>query len=109
MRQYVTHLVASVHLLAAGGPTVTVHPNTTTLPGINTLNGIVGSLLTIGLIAALAGLVIAAIVWSLGHHSSNPQLAGRGKAGVLVAFAAAVLIGGAVVLTNFFAGIGGKL
>jgi len=108
MRQHVTHLVASVHLLAAG-PTVTVHPNTTTLPGISTLNGIVGSLLTIGLIAALAGLVLAAIVWSLGHHSSNPQLAGRGKAGVLVAFAAAILIGGAVVLTNFFAGIGGKL
>jgi hypothetical protein len=50
----------------------------------------------------LAGLVLAAIVWAIGSHSSNPHLAGRGKSGVLVAFVAAVLIGGANVLVDFF-------
>jgi hypothetical protein len=89
--------------------TVNISPNTTGLPGIGSLNNIVGALLTIGLIAALAGLVVAAIVWSLGSHSSNPQLAGRGKTGVLVAFGAAVLVGGAMTLINFFAATGGSI
>jgi hypothetical protein len=79
-----------------------VSPNTTGLPGIGTLNTIVGALLTVGLVACVAGLVIAAIVWAIGTHSSNPGLSGRGKSGVLVAFAAAILIGGANVLVDFF-------
>lgn len=79
-----------------------VSPNTTGLPGINTISNIVGALLTIGLIACVAGLVIAAIVWAIGSHSSNPNLASRGKTGVLVALVAAILIGGANVLVDFF-------
>jgi hypothetical protein len=46
--------------------------------------------------------VIAAIVWAVGHHSANPTLASRGRSGVLVAFAAAILLGGANVLIDFF-------
>lgn len=79
-----------------------VSPNSTGLPGIQSINDIVGALLTIGLIACVAGLVIAAIVWAIGSHSSNPSLAGRGKTGVLVALVAAILIGGANVLVDFF-------
>jgi hypothetical protein len=79
-----------------------VSPNSTGLPGISSLSNIVGALLTIGLIACVAGLVIAAIIWAIGTHSSNPYLAGRGKSGVLVAFVAAILIGGANVLVDFF-------
>ncbi|HTX00849.1 MAG TPA: DUF6112 family protein [Acidimicrobiales bacterium] len=86
-----------------------VTPNTTGLPGISEAEAIVGALLTIGLIASLAGLVLAAIVWALGHHSSNPHLAGRGKTGVLVALGAAMLIGGAEVLITFFSGAGANL
>ena len=77
-------------------------PIRTGLPGISTLSNMVGALLTVGLIACVAGLVLAAIVWAIGSHSSNPHLAGRGKSGVLVAFVAAVLIGGANVLVDFF-------
>jgi hypothetical protein len=83
-----------------------VSPNSTGLPGISTLSNIVGALLTIGLIACVAGLVIAAIVWAIGTHSSNPHLSSRGKTGVLVAFAAAILIGGANVLVDFFVATG---
>jgi len=88
---------------------VNVSPNTTGLPGISELQSIVGALLTVGLIGALAGLALSAIVWAVGNHSSNPALAGRGKTGVLVAFVAAALVGGAVVLINFFAGAGAQL
>jgi len=88
---------------------VNVTPNTTGLPGITELQNIVGALLTLGLIGALAGLALSSIIWAVGNHSSNPTLAGRGKTGVLVAFVAAALIGGAVVLINFFAGAGAKL
>jgi len=86
-----------------------VSPNTSGLPGITEAENIVGALLTFGLIASLAGLVIAAIVWALGHNSSNPHLAGRGKTGVLVALGAAMLVGGAHVLITFFSGAGATL
>lgn len=88
---------------------VNISPNTSGLPGLSELQSIVGALLTLGLIASVAGLVLSSIVWAIGSHSSNPTLAGRGKTGVLVAFVAAGLIGGAVVLVNFFAGAGAKL
>jgi hypothetical protein len=88
---------------------VNITPNTSGLPGITELQDIVGALLTIGLIAALAGLAISAIVWAIGNHSANPVLAGRGKTGVLVSFVSAALVGGAVVLINFFASAGGQL
>jgi hypothetical protein len=92
------------------GPIVTdISPNTTGLPGISALQNIVGALLTVGLIACLGGLVMAAIVWAVGHHSANPSLAGRGKAGVLVALAASVLVGGANVLVDFFVHAGSGL
>jgi Family of unknown function (DUF6112) len=88
--------------VGAKGIMADVSPNSSGLPGIGTLSNIVGALLTVGLIACVAGLVIAAIVWAIGTHSSNPNLSGRGKTGVLVAFAAAMLIGGANVLVDFF-------
>ena len=83
-----------------------VSPNSNGLPGITTISNMVGALLTIGLIACVAGLVIAAIIWAVGSHSANPSVAGRGKSGVLVAFAASVLVGGANVLVDFFVGAG---
>jgi hypothetical protein len=88
---------------------ISVSPNSSGLPGITELENIVGALLTIGLIAALAGLVISASVWAVGNHSANPVLAGRGKSGVVISFIAAALTGGAVALINFFAGAGATL
>lgn len=88
---------------------VNVSPNTNGLPGIGEIENIVGALLTIGLVASLAGLALSAIVWAIGNHSVNPMLASRGKTGVLVSFVAAALCGGAVTLINFFFGAGAKL
>jgi hypothetical protein len=89
------------------GPHIT--PNTTGLPGTSEAAKIVGALLTFGLIAAVAGIAIAAIAWALGSHSANPHLAGRGKTGVVVACLAALLVGGADILINFFANAGAAL
>ncbi|NCD17818.1 MAG: hypothetical protein EOL91_11025, partial [Actinobacteria bacterium] len=48
------------------------------LPGLAQLRQIVGALLTFGLVACVAALVIAAVVWGFGSNSGNPHLAGRG-------------------------------
>ena len=92
-----------------GGTGVNITPNANGLPGIAALSNIVGALITIGVIAAVAGLALAVITWAVGNHSANPQLASRGKTGVLVAAVAAVLCGGAMVLINFFFNIGSGL
>jgi hypothetical protein len=86
-----------------------ITPNTTGLPGTDEAAKIVGALLTFGLIAAVAGIALAAITWAVGSHSANPHLAGRGKTGVVVACASALLVGGADILINFFATAGSSL
>lgn len=86
-----------------------IPPNTDGLPGVGAAEHIVGALLTFGVIAAVAGLAISAIVWGVGGHSSNPQMAHRGKSGVLIALAAALLIGGANILVAFFWNAGSTL
>jgi hypothetical protein len=88
---------------------ISIPPNDTGLPGIGALRTIVGAIMTIGLILSVLALLIAAIVWGFGSHSSNPHLAGRGKTGVLVACGAAALCGGAVTFINFFWNVGQNL
>ena len=98
--------MSAVHVIGAA---VNVQPNSTGLPGISELQNIVGALLTVALIASLAGLALSATLWAVANHSANPVLAGRGRTGVLVSFVAAGLTGGAVALINFFAGAGAHL
>ena len=95
----------SLHILAD----VNISPNSNGLPGVSEAEKIVGALLTFGVIAAVAGLVIAGVTWALGSNSANPHLAGRGKTGVIVACGAALLIGGADILVNFFSHAGASL
>lgn len=83
-----------------------IQPNTTGLPGIAALEKIVGAMLTIGLVAAVAGIAISAIMWAVGSHSSNPHVSGRGKTGVLISVAAAMMIGAANTLVAFFSSAG---
>jgi hypothetical protein len=85
---------------------ITITPNDSGLPGIAQLRTIVGAVMTIGLILSVLALIIAAIVWGFGSNSSNPHLASRGKAGVLVSCGAAVICGAAVTLINFFWNVG---
>ena len=90
-------------------PAIDIKPNTTGLPGIGALENIVGAVLTFGLIAAVAGVALSSIAWAVGANSSNPHIAGKGKNGVLVAGAAAMLIGAANTLVTFFNNAGSSL
>jgi len=47
-------------------------PNPDGLPGLTQLREIVGALLTWGLVACVAGLVISAIVWAVGRTICRP-------------------------------------
>ena len=88
---------------------VGITPNSDGLPGIAEAKHIVGALLTYALIAAVAGLAISAIVWALGSHSSNPHMVTRGRSGVLVAGAVALLVGAADSYITFFLHVGASI
>jgi hypothetical protein len=97
--------VTSAVLLADPG----VKFNQDGLPGMSLARKIVGALLTFGLIAAVAGIAISAVVWALSAHNGNAHYASRGKMGVVVASGAAVLIGGADAIVTFFQNAGSSI
>jgi Family of unknown function (DUF6112) len=94
-------------LWRAADPGVT--PNRDGLPGLSVVQQIVGALLTWGLVACVAGLVVSVIVWALGHHHGNYAHASSGKTGVLIAAGGALLIGGANAIVTFFSGLGARI
>ncbi|HEX2943566.1 MAG TPA: DUF6112 family protein [Rhodopila sp.] len=84
---------------------INISPNDGGLPGLPAAKSMVGALMTLGLIACVAGVVLGAIWWAIGARSSNPHHAEKGKQGVLASGGAAILIGSAVGLVNFFSAI----
>ncbi|MBO0693869.1 MAG: hypothetical protein J2P58_13280 [Acidimicrobiaceae bacterium] len=98
--------------VASGGgtPVVSFDPgDTSALPGESTLGHLANGIGTFALIAAMIGVIVGAVMWAFGHYSQNYQQALNGRRGVLVSGLAAVLIGAAPVLINFFLGIGEKV
>lgn len=83
-----------------------ISPNEDGLPGLPVVRSIVGALLTWGLVACVAGLVVSVIVWALAHQQGNYQYAQGGKSGVVVSAGGALLIGAANAIVGFFAGLG---
>jgi MFS family permease len=79
------------------------------LPGTDQLQRLVDGLGTWALMAALVGMLLGAALWALGHHSANYQQAANGRKGLLVAGFAALLIGAAPALINFFFTLGGSV
>ena len=103
MLDFLTFALAVPELLPAN---INISPNDDGLPGIAQLRTIVGAVMTIGLILSVMALIISAIVWGFGSNSSNPQLASRGKLGVLISCGAAVICGASVTLIQFFWDVG---
>lgn len=81
---------------------VTLHPDTSQLPGSTTLQNLTNGLGGWALVLSLVGLLIGAAAWALGAHSQNPHQAMVGRRAVLVSALAALLIGAAPALVNFF-------
>ena len=80
----------------------------TGLPGTQQFQRLIDGFGTWALMAALAGMLVGAAVWALGHHSSNYQQASNGRRGVVVSGVAAVVIGAAPALVSFLFGLGGQ-
>jgi hypothetical protein len=81
---------------------VTLNPSVNALPGGGTLQDLTNGLGAWALIAALAGLLIGAAAWALGVHAQNFQQSLVGRRAVLVSGLAALLIGAAPPIINFF-------
>lgn len=86
-----------------------ISPNEDGLPGLAVVKQMVGALLTWGLVACVAGLVISVIVWTVARQQGNYGAASGGKTGVLIAAGGALLIGGANAIVAFFSGLGGTI
>jgi len=99
-----------VHNLLAALPPPTLPPSTGgSLPGTPQLQQLIDGFSIWALMAALAGMLIGAAIWALGHHSSNYQQAANGRKGVLVSGAAAMIIGAAPTLISFFTNLGNQV
>jgi MFS family permease len=81
---------------------VTLNPSVNALPGGGTLQELTNGLAAWALVASLAGLVIGAAAWALGVHSQNYQQSMIGRRAVLVSGLAALLVGAAPTIINFF-------
>jgi MFS family permease len=81
---------------------VTLNPDPAKLPGGSVLQQLTNGLGGWALVLALAGLVIGAAAWALGAHSQNYNQSVTGRRAVLVSGLAALLIGAAPALVNFF-------
>ena len=72
------------------------------LPGGTTLQNLTNGIGGWALIFSLVGLVVGAALWALGAHSQNYHQSFVGRRAVLVSGVAALLIGAAPALINFF-------
>lgn len=89
----------------AVGP-VSASPNAGALPDTAKLQQLVDGMYFWVLLLTLAALVAAAAVWAWGSQSNNLRAASDGRRGVAVALLAALVIGAAPTLVNWFYGLG---
>jgi hypothetical protein len=85
---------------------VTATPDLQGLPGSKILQQLVNGAEAWALVVALLGTFIGAGMWAVASHTHNHQYAGRGRMAALVSGAAALMVGAAPGLVNFFAHLG---
>ena len=81
---------------------VSLTPDASKLPGSGTLGDLANGLMAWALVLAAAGVVLGATSWAVGGATSNVAWADRGKSATIVSALAALLIGGAAAIINFF-------
>jgi Family of unknown function (DUF6112) len=85
---------------------VTAHPNLGGLPGSNVLQQLVNGAEAWALTIALLGAFIGAGLWAVASHSHNHHYAARGRMAALTSAAAALVVGSAPGIVNFFEHLG---
>lgn len=88
---------------------VTLSPSTSALPGSAALQQLADGLASWALIAALIALLLGAALWAIGSHTQNMHQSAQGRRAVVASLVAAVLIGAAPALVNFFFNTGLKV
>lgn len=88
---------------------VTLSPSTSALPGSAALQQLADGLASWALIAALIALLLGAALWAIGSHTQNMHQSAQGRRAVVASLVAAVLIGAAPALVNFFFDTGLKV
>jgi hypothetical protein len=81
---------------------VQLNPSTSDLPGSAALQSIADGIASWALIGALVALVLGAVLWAIGSHTQNMHQSAQGRRAVLTSIVAAILIGAAPELINFF-------
>lgn len=81
---------------------VTMTPDPAQLPGGSTLQQLTDGVGGWALILSLVGMVVGAAAWALGAHSQNYQQSFIGRRTVLISGLAALVIGAAPAIVNFF-------
>jgi len=89
-------------------PAVTASPDPNALPGTNVLQQIVNGTEAWALAITLLGAFVGAALWAIASHTHNHHYAGRGRMAALISAAAALVIGAAPGLVNFFEHLGTK-
>jgi Mn2+/Fe2+ NRAMP family transporter len=85
---------------------VSAHPSLTSLPGSNVLQQLINGAEAWALAVALLGAFVGAALWALASHSQNHHYAARGRMAAVISAAAALIIGAAPGLINFFEKLG---
>jgi hypothetical protein len=81
---------------------VTLSPSTSALPGSAALQQLANGIASWALIGALVALLVGAALWAVGSHTQNIHQSMAGRRAVVTSLIAAVLIGAAPSLINFF-------
>lgn len=84
-------------------------PDISQLPGGQVLQNLTNGIAGWALVLCLVALVVSAAAWALGSNSQNYQYATVGKRGVIISGLAALLIGAAPAIINFFFNAGGTV
>lgn len=81
---------------------VQLNPDTTALPGGAEVQKLLDGLGAWALWIALAGVLLGAAAWAIGSHGQNYGQATNGRRAVLASALAALIVGAAPPLVNFF-------
>jgi Mn2+/Fe2+ NRAMP family transporter len=96
-----------IHTLsAASAAAVSAHPDMRGLPGSNVLQQLVNGAEAWALAIALLGAFVGAGLWAVASHTHNHQYAARGRMAAVISAAAALVVGAAPGLVNFFQHLG---
>jgi hypothetical protein len=88
---------------------VNLSPSISDLPGSSVLQQLANGLGAWALIGALIALVLGAVLWAIGSHTQNMHQSAAGRRAVATSLVAAILIGAAPALINFFFSTGLKV